>query len=58
MDLRQARRDEVTSLQQDIGQEFAQSLVGKEVRLDSFAHETICLPAFPICTSIFCGKDI
>ncbi len=29
--MRQARRDELISLQQDIGQEFAQSLVGQEV---------------------------
>lgn len=29
--VRQARRDELTSLQQDIGQEVAQALVGQEV---------------------------
>ena len=31
-EVRQARRDELVSLQQDIGQDFANSLVGKEVR--------------------------
>lgn len=31
-EVRQARRDELVSLQQDIGQEFAISLIGREVR--------------------------
>ena len=30
-EVRQARRDELVSLQQDIGQDFASSLVGREV---------------------------
>ena len=29
--VRQARRDELISLQQDVGQEFAESLLGQEV---------------------------
>lgn len=31
VEVRQARRDELVSLQQDIGQDFAQSLIGREV---------------------------
>ena len=32
-ELREARRDELVSLQQHVGQGFAESLVGSEVRL-------------------------
>ena len=31
-DVREARRDELVSLQQNIGQEFAESLVGRQVQ--------------------------
>lgn len=30
-DVREARRDELVSLQQDVGQDFAESLVGRQV---------------------------
>ncbi len=31
-DVREARRDELVSLQQDVGQEFAESLIGRQVQ--------------------------
>ena len=36
-DVRQARKDELESLQQDIGMEFAESLVGRQVQ-DGISH--------------------